>query len=306
MRRAGYWSAVVLAVAALFGGSLYAYVAYRETSGPDGTVRGYFAALERGDASAALGFGDVPAGPTGFLTDEVLAEQESIAPMHDAQIVGVAESGDTAKVDFSYRLQFATGDRRIDGALNVVRRDSGWRLVSAVVSTRIHIQQAVDRLNFAGTTAPDGRVLMFPGALPIRFDTHLLRVDPTTDAVGFGTRNLDVRIEPTSGARRTMAARLRRSLHGCATGSTAACPLPSPSTVPGSLLGRIAAVRCSYHVTSEASGAISISGSAFFVGRYRTLTYDNVLQTHRGRLALPIQAIAYPVAPLAIQFSDAA
>jgi hypothetical protein len=70
------------------------------------------------------------------------------------------------------------------------------------------------------------------------------------------------------------------------------------------LHGRLSAVRCIYQVTSEASGAISISGNAFFVGRYRTLSYDNVAETHHGRLALPVQAVVYPVAPLAVQFSD--
>ena len=63
MRRALYWSAVVLAVAVLAGGAVFAYLGYRSTAGPDGTVRGYFAALARADAPAALGFGRLPAGP---------------------------------------------------------------------------------------------------------------------------------------------------------------------------------------------------------------------------------------------------
>jgi hypothetical protein len=307
VRRASYWTAVAVSVIALFAGSLYAYVAYRETSGPDGTVRGYFAALERSDAASALGFGDTPAGSTDLLTDQVLAEQQAVAPLHDVSIDAVAEHGDRASVQVSYRLHFPSGDRRYRTVLHVVRRDSGWRLTSAVVATHIHIEQAVDRLNFAGTTAPDGRVLMFPGALPIHFDTPYLRVDPTTDSVQFGgARRLDVRIEPTGAARHKLTARLRHDLQLCVRSgrTTIACPVPSPSTIPGSLHGRLSAVRCIYQVTSEASGAISISGNAFFVGRYRTLSYDNVAETHRGRLALPVQAVVYPVAPLAVQFSD--
>lgn len=308
VRRAGYWAAVVIAAAALFAGSLYAYLAYRQTSGPDGTVRGYFAALERGDAASALGFGDVPAGPTALLTDEVLAEQEAIAPLRDVSIDAVAEHGDHASVEVSYRLHFAFGDRTYRSVLSVVKRDSGWRLTSTVVALRINVEQAVDRMNFAGTTAPSGRVLMFPGALPIRFDTPYLRVDPGTDSVQFGARSLDVRIEPTAAARQRLTARLREQLQVCVQSgrTTVACPLPSPNTIPGSLHGRLSAVRCTYTVTSEASGAISISGSAFFVGRYRTLTYDNVAETHRGRLALPVQAVVYPLRPLAVQFSDSA
>src|ERR1700759_646590 len=123
VRRASYWTAVVLALAALFGGSLYAYVAYRETAGPDGTVRGYFAALERGDASSALGFGDVPAGPTDLLTDEGLVQQQAIAPLQDVSIDAVAEHGSRASVQVSYQLRFATGARRYRSVLHVVKRD---------------------------------------------------------------------------------------------------------------------------------------------------------------------------------------
>ena len=304
MRRAVFWTTVVLAAAALFAGSLYAYVAYRETSGPDGTVRGYFAALERGDASAALGFGDLPRGPTDLLTDEVLAEQQAIAPMHDARVVAVAEHGDRADVQFSYRLRFADGDQQYGGTLRVLEGDDGWRLASTAVVTRIALDQAVDRLDFAGTTVPDGRVLMFPGALPIRFDTRYLRLDPSTRSVQFaGTRRTDVRVQPTTSARRLLAAQLRSRLRSCVRTAAVVCPLPSPSTIPGSLRGRITGIKCTYQITSEAAGSISISGSAFFVGRYRTLSYDNVASTRHGRLALPITAQAYAVRPLRVYFS---
>lgn len=307
MRRAIFWTTVVLAAAAVFAGSLYAYIAYRETSGPDGAVRGYFAALERGDAAAALGFGDLPSGPSDLLTDQVLAQQLAIAPMRDATVESMHESGDHASVGYRYVLQFAGGDQRFSGVLHLVDRGNGWRLAASAVAVRISIDQAVDRMNFAGTTAPDGRVLLFPGALPINFDTPYLRVDPATRSVRFvGNRRLDVRIEPTRSADKLLAARLRTRLRTCVRpgSSSVACPQPSPRTIPGSLRGRLLSVKCTFRVTSEASGAISISGSAFFRGSYRTLTYDNVPVTHRGRLTLTVDALAYPVKPLAVAFSD--
>ena len=49
-----YWSAVLLALAALVGGSAFAYRAYEQTSGPDGAVKGYFAALSRSDALTVI------------------------------------------------------------------------------------------------------------------------------------------------------------------------------------------------------------------------------------------------------------
>jgi hypothetical protein len=306
VRRASFWVAVVLAATALFAGSLYAYVAYRATSGPQGAVRGYFAALQRGDASSALGFGDIPPGPTQLLTGAVLAEQLAIAPMHGVSVGEVSQSGDQASVAFSYLLRFATGDRRYSGTVQVVRRDAGWRLTTTVVDLRISLDQAVDRLNFAGTTAPDGRVLMFPGALPVRFDTRYLQLDPATTSVQFsGPRHLDVRVQPTAAARHLLTTRLRTQLRACTrSGQGSTCPVPSPRTIPGSLRGKLTAVHCTYRVTSEADGAIAITGNAFFVGHYRTLTYDNVAQVHRGRLALPVSAQAFPVAPLSVQFSD--
>jgi hypothetical protein len=307
VRRAIFWTAFVLAAAAVFVGSLYAYIAYRETSGPDGAVRGYFAALERGDAAAALGFGDLPAGPSDLLTDQVLAQQLAVAPLRDATVESVHESGDRADVGYRYVLHFPTGDKHYSGSLQLVDRGDGWRLSAAAVALRIHLTQAVDRMNFAGTTAPDGRVLMFPGALPIRFDTPYLRVDPATRSVQFaGSGDLDVRIEPTRAADRLLATRLRTRLRTCVRpgSSSVACPQPSPRTIPGSLRGRLLSVKCSYQVSSEASGSISITGNAFFRGSYRTLTYDNVAVTHRGRLTLPVDAISYPVEPLAVAFSD--
>lgn len=307
MRRACYWAAVVLALGALVGGGTYAYVGYRATSGPDGAVRGYFAALERGDGRSALGFGDVPLGSTALLTDQVLAEQQAVAPMHDASVDDVVDSGDTATVGYSYLLGFPDGDQQYRGSLHLVRRSDGWRLTATAVAVDISVEQAVDRFTFADTTAPDGRVLMFPGALPVRFDTGYLQLDPATRAVRFGgPRRLDVRIEPTAAARRQLAARIARQLRACVRSApaSAVCPLPSPRTVPGSLRGRITAVHCTYRVTSEASGAVSITGNAFFTGRYRSLSYDNVASTRHGRLALPVSALAYPVAPLAVHFTD--
>jgi hypothetical protein len=306
VRRACYWAAVLLALGALVAGGLYAYVSYSATSGPDGTVRGYFAALERNDAASALGFGDVPIGPTALLTDQVLAEQHAVAPMHDATVDGVVESGDTARVSFSYLLHFPDGDQQYRGVVRLVRRSGGWRLAATAVAVRLTIPQADDRFTFAGTSAPQGLVLMFPGALPVRFDTSYLQLDPSTRSVQFaGAQRIDVRIEPTLAGRRLLAARVSAQLRDCVRSArpAAGCPVPSPRTVPGSMHGRLTGIQCTYRVTSEASGVVSITGNAFFVGRYRSLTYDNIVISHSGRLALPVTALAYPVAPVTVRFT---
>src|SRR3954454_11020099 len=101
-----YWIAVV-AAAALFGGGLaLAYLGYAATSGPDGAVRGYYAALQRSDAPDALAFGSVPNGAHILLTGDVLAEQQRIAPMRGFSVVSTVQDGDRATVRVRYTLAF--------------------------------------------------------------------------------------------------------------------------------------------------------------------------------------------------------
>ena len=137
-------------------------------------------------------------------------------------------------------------------------------------------------------------MLLFPGALPVRFDTPYLRLDPATRAVGFGVgRRLAVRIEAPGRPTGLLTARSAHALRACAAaGQLVDRPArnPSPRYVPGSLRGRLASLRCTYRVTSEAAGAIAITGTAFVRGSYRTLDYENVARTDRGRIVLPVDA----------------
>jgi hypothetical protein len=310
MRRVFFWTAVLIALAALLGGSLYAYVGYRETSGPDGAVKGYFAALARSDAPAALGFGDLPSGPRDLLTSEVLAEQQKIAPLHDVHITDVARAGSEATVRFSYQLRFARGNQQVTGSLRVEDHDSGWRLAQTAVATTVRLDQATDRLTFAGSSVPEGQTLLFPGALPVRFDTSYLMLDPDTSDVQFGGGStIAVSVEPTAAARAQLTTDIGQQVAACAAGArpTAVCPLPSSRYVPGSLRGRVigdVARKLTFGVSSDAAGTITTTGTVLFNGRYRRLAYDNVAQSRRGRLRLPITASSYAVAPLSVRFAS--
>jgi hypothetical protein len=307
LRRVLFWAALAVAVAALVGGAVYAYVGYRAVSGPEGAVRGYFAALARSDAPAALGFGTVPDGPHDLLTSDVLAEQQRIAPLRDVRIADVVHNGSQATVRFSYRLAFVAGTRQVTGSVRVVHGGASWRLAQTAVPTAVRLDQAADRVSFAGSSVPTGPTLLFPGALPIRFDTAYLRLAPDTAAVGFGSAPvIDLRVEPTASARAQLSAALAGMLAGCASGPppSADCPLPSSRYVPGSLHGRILSRQLSFGVSSAAAGTITATGTAFFEGGYQRLAYDNVAEIRRGRLSLPVSASSYAVAPLSPRFTE--
>lgn len=306
MRPASFWTAVLLSVAALLGGGAYAIAEYRADAGPQAAVTGYFAALARGDAPAALALGTVPPGPHGFLTSAVLAEQQRIAPLRAVRITAVSGSGSRAVVRFSYALGFATGSRTISGSVAVDRSRGVWRLARAAVATTVRIDQAADRLSFAGTSVPEGRTLLFPGALPARFDTPYLSLAPSTADARFGVSDTAVRVDASAAAQKQLSAALDGKLRSCVSAPPpgADCPLPSPQYVPGSLRGRVTELRLTWRVSSDAAGSIYTTGSAVFIGSYRRLTYDNLPESKQGRVQLPIAATASAVAPLLVRWSS--
>lgn len=312
MRRGCYWAAVVVAVSAVVGGGTYAYVGYRAASGPDAAVTGYFAALARSDAPAALGYGEVPDGQHELLTSDVLAEQQRIAPLRDVRILDVVRTRDDAAVRYSYQLHFAGGVQDVTGSLRVVRRGGGWRLISTAIATTVRLDQARDRVAFAGSSLPRGTTELFPGALPVRIDTPFLQLDPATAAVRFGdSTTTDITLEPTATARAALIASLGRQLTTCVSTPTvaASCPLPSSRVVPGSLAGRLIGGlnrKIVFGVGSEAAGTITMTGTLMFDGSYRTLDFENIAQQRTGRLTFKVLARASAVAPLTVRLQSTA
>ena len=310
MRGARYRAALVLALACVVAGVLVALTGRSSDPGPDVVVRDYFAALARADAPGALAYGNLPAGQHDFLTSEVLAEQQRIAPMRDVRITGVAEHGSSAAVGFAYRLDLEHAPQTVTGTISLARSGSAWHLVQTALLTRVILGQSVDRLSFGGSTVPAGRVLLFPGALPVRFDTPLLQLDPAAAAVGFGSPSvLHLAVQPTATARRLLLAGLATLVQSCLDGARApvSCPLPAPGTVPGSVHGRILgrlADQVSFSVTSAAGGVIAMTGSLAVSVRYRALDFENVPSTQGGRTVLPIDAVAVAVAPPDVRFAE--
>jgi hypothetical protein len=303
VRRACYWLAVLLGAGLLATGLVVAVQGYAHTAGPDGAVRGYFAALRAGDAPEALAFGDVPAGPHTLLTSTVLAEQQRIAPLSDLRIGAVHQHGATAVVHVSYTLGFAHHAVTQQAAIGTHRRGGSWRLDRVAVATQLLAQGAAQRMTILGAGIPAGRTLLFPGALPITFDTPYLQLDPSSAYVGFDASAVTAVLpQPTRAGRNAMLAAVRTALRSCvASHADVTCPLPDERYVPGSVRGSLATdVRhAGVGVDSQdRAGTLIFSGDAVVDGSYQELDFQNRAITHTGYVQLEINAAAYAVPPL--------
>jgi hypothetical protein len=304
-----FWLAALVGLVAVVGGGTYAYFGYSSVSGPDGAVRGYFAALARGDARAALAYGQVPTGSRALLTSDVLRAQQRLAPLRHTHVLGVAQSGHSAAVSVTYQLMFASGPQQVNATVDAVERNGSWRLAATAVATRLELEQAGERATLDGVAVPAGRALIFPGAVPIRFDSPYLQLQSGTESVRFGGRAVtELSVQVTADGRSAIAHRLAQELDRCVGPSARAgspCPLPSGRVVPGSLsgaLGTVSATDLHFAVDSDPSGVILVSGTVSFHGTFQQLTFDNVPVVRRGELKLPVTAYAYAVTPLDVRF----
>jgi hypothetical protein len=304
-----YWAAVLLSLVLVVAGGIVAYLGYTATSGPDGAVKGYFAALQRGDAGSALAFGDIPPGPHTLLTGTVLKEQQRIAPIKSVQVVSVQHDGSSrATVTVHYDLDFPDGAQRITDEVPVIKDGSSWDLVRTAIPTQIELTHALERATIAGAGIPAGLTLLFPGALPITFDTPYLQLG--AGVVTFATRSqVDATVEVSPAGRTAVADAVSSALRRCvSSGGRGYCPLPSDRYVPGSLEGRLlagVAERMTLAVDPAAAGVIDIGGTVPFRGRYGKLDFDNVPSTRYGTIALPLTATVYAVQPVTVQWAAA-
>lgn len=301
-----FWSAVVVAALLLGGGVLIAALGYADTSGPDGAVRGYYAALARSDAPSALAFGVVPDGPHTLLTSTVLREQQRIAPLRDFSITATHRSGKRATVAVGYTLAFAGDYRHVTDTVPVREIGGTWRLARAAAKTQLQLTRAADRATIVGAAIPAGSVLVFPGALPIRFDSPYLRLDPADAAVDFSAATTtqatpELSDAGTKAVTAAVAAALRTCLGG-ADDRDHRCPQPGERFVPGSIHGKVVGGLdgLSIDVGSDDSGRLTINGEARVDAGYQRLTFRGRVVPGHQEFSLPLQASAYAVDPLTI------
>ncbi len=301
------WAAAAAAVALLAIGSVLAITGYLRKADPANTVRDYFEALERADAPAALGFGDLPAGRHQLLTSEVLRAQRASAPISHLSVLAVERIGARATVMVEYSLPFPDRSETISDNVAVTRRDGRWRLVAAAVPTELRLPAAQNRATVTGAAVPSGPVLLFPGALPISLDTPNLMLAENSRTVRFsapGPQVINVVVSPTGET--SINAAVNAAVTRCLTATTSdpSCPLPDDDrAVPGTLWGSVQGTdrsALSLQVMSNPDGRIEINGTLAVSGTYTRLDFDNMPQAKSGTAQLPLFGLCYATSPTTI------
>jgi hypothetical protein len=124
-------------------------------------------------------------------------------------------------------------------------------------------------------------VPMFPGAVPISYDSPDLELAAASRVVRFADSGvLSVEAAVSTAGRAAIAAGVRVALTACLAGRSvvqALCPTPDAvAGVPGSLRGRLTGpVTLSFQVDLP-DGVITVHGSAPVVGTYQQLDENNI------------------------------
>lgn len=298
-----FWFAMLLATALILAGGSFAVGAYRANAMPDTVVLQYFAALQDGDAAAALGYGDVPAGSHALLTSGVLAAQNAAGPIEAVGVRGVRASGGTALVDVTYTVDLAGGPDTVDDTVTVVRHGSGWRLAWSAIPVSLNPDGGSSLASFAGAAVPSGDFLMFPGALPVRYDTPELRLQQSSAVLRFADPGMvDVQASVTAQGEQAIVPALRSALSACLAGTSTAqplCPVPDAlAGVPGSLRGTLTGIDPDALdlTVSSPDGKIDIGGTVAVHASYQRLDQNNIA-TAQSATSTTLKAYCFAATP---------
>lgn len=303
--RLAFWTAVLLALAATVGGSLFAVSSFQSVTSPASVAEAYLAAIARADAASALAYGPIPDGRPDLLTSDVLAAQQAVAPLSAVAVTAVREEAAQASVDVRYRLGFASGPMTVTDTIDLVRAGQTWQLAEVAVPVTIQLDAARNRSSFAGDHVPVGRHLLFPGALPISFDTGLLALPPESQVVRFAeTTDHPEDVELTDAGEEAIGAALDAAVSACLDGSVALvtlCPLPSDArAVPGSVRGTMAtpaSTVATLRLQPGPDGLVQITADVEVNGEYQQLDFNNQRVTETGSLTVRVVATCYVTAP---------
>jgi hypothetical protein len=306
-----YWVALAVAVVAVVGGSVTAISDYLSTSSPAGVVAGYFSALASGDAPGALSFGAVPSGDRSFLTTPALRDELAVAQIRDVRVGSMTGSGGTRQAAVGYRLQYSWGSRQVADTVGLVKVGSRWKLADSAVSATVSLDNALQRASFAGTAVPRTVVDLFPGAIPLVFDTAILQLPAGVGVVRFdGSSTADMQAGVSDVGTRAIEAAMASAVTACLTAATpqALCPDPTVNTraVPASMHGTLIAstLTVAASVQPDSDGKISITGGFQVNGSYRSLNYDNQASTTTGTFEVTYLAHCFATTATSIVWDE--
>jgi hypothetical protein len=303
--RVVFWAAVVASLAAVAGGGYLAVTRYQEETAPERVVLDYLTALASGDAAGALAYGDLPEDDRDLLSDEVLAAQLAIAPISSIAVSPAVGSGETVTAEVRYELGFDSGPQTVEDTITLAKTGRTWRLAEVAVPVSMRVTYGASRATIAGAEVPDGRQLVFPGALPITFDTENLELDETTRVVRFSQDgDLEEQAELSAIGHEAVATALDAALASCLDGTAAAltlCPLPTDArSVPGSVRGTLvepASETVLIETQSGNDGLVKISGQVTVSGEYQQLDFNNQHVAKSGDIVIFVRAACYATSP---------
>jgi hypothetical protein len=288
---------VLVAVLALVGGIAFAVAALTEVTSPRSTVADYFAALRRADAPAALSLGPRLMGDTRLLTSAVLREQQQLGPISGVRVGDTTENGSRATVAVSYSVGGVAPTTRNETVV-LHRKGNGWELDRSSSLVRVHLLNAAHRTTLAGSAVPSTPVHVFPGVLPLRFDTAALQLDPKAPTITLSAdADLNVAVVLSAAGRRALADQLDSAVAACLRKPLAPCLLEATATrtVPGSLRGTVSAPPSAdppqlVLSATDADGLVTASGTFKADAQWTVLDFENQPEQRHGTVSVDYRA----------------
>lgn len=144
---------------------------------PSDAVAGYLQALADGNATAALAYSEEGLTPGGALTDEVLADSNSRAPITNIN-VPVVDDKYAYKVPATYNL----GDTKVSADYSVTESGGSWKLTKVTADLSVYsakTQYAPIKINGAKVDVEDS-IEVFPGSYAFTTDSKSLSYGSST------------------------------------------------------------------------------------------------------------------------------
>jgi hypothetical protein len=156
------WVVIGVVAALVAGGGVAAGLLLtggNSSAGPDKAVKDYLTALADGHAAEALKFGPKPASTT-FLTDDILAKQQSEAKITNVETHTLEIKDDHARVGVSYKF----GSKSQDVEADISKVKGKWQ-VPTTVDIDMSDERSIPGLTLFGKPLTEDKIYVFPGPL---------------------------------------------------------------------------------------------------------------------------------------------